>query len=84
MVFSVNIPVFSAHILLRLDHFDYEEVRYVVKRLNYATYYPYSVEFNADRTVMFIAFLHKHHLSKYDAATITESVWQKDGGHTGF
>jgi len=81
IVFSINIPVFSAHILLRLQGFDYEEIRYVIKRLNYAVYYPYSVEKGTTGDVIFIAFMHKFSLNKYGIDKIIDSAWMKQGTH---
>lgn len=79
IVFSVNIPIYSAHLLLRLEQFPRQELYYLIKRLEYSMYFPYSVGANFELKLNcnsqieydpilkshFAAFIQKNSMPKY-------------------
>ncbi|KAI3422317.1 hypothetical protein GPALN_012840 [Globodera pallida] len=75
IVFSINIPVFASHLLLRLDHFSYNEFRYLIKRLAYALYFPYSMEHDRTGRVHFVSLMHKYSMDKYNVSGFVQAEW---------
>ncbi|KAL3082941.1 hypothetical protein niasHS_010743 [Heterodera schachtii] len=75
IVFSINIPVFASHMLIRLDHFSYNEFRYLIKRLAYALYFPYSIESDRKLRVHFVSLMHKYSMDRYNVIGLKETKW---------
>nr|CAD2192602.1 unnamed protein product [Meloidogyne enterolobii] len=75
IIFSINIPIFAAHILLKIENFSYEEFRYLIKRMANSLYFPYFIEKDKKLKLIFISFIHKYSMYKYHFSELIPAKW---------
>ncbi|KAF7623505.1 hypothetical protein Mgra_00010171 [Meloidogyne graminicola] len=75
IIFSINIPIFASHILLKIEKFSYKEFRYLIKRMANSLYFPYYIERDRDLQIIFISFIHKYSMYKYYFSGLFPAKW---------
>uniref|UniRef100_A0A915DL18 Uncharacterized protein n=1 Tax=Ditylenchus dipsaci TaxID=166011 RepID=A0A915DL18_9BILA len=78
LIFSINIPISAAQILVKLKNFSFEELRYLVKRLIYSMYYPYAINLDSKKSTYFVSFMHRYSFHKYNITKPFDVIWNKN------